>query len=295
MTEIRRAPPSVGKLDKFVLAHAKIIGTVFERVRQSITYMVLSGALERAAREPNGPTFVVKGGVALELRLPGRARATKDIDIVAICESDDLVAALDQALSAPYCNFTFTRRPDTKELGDKATRVWVQIDYQSQRWTTIQVDLAKSEGPKTETEQIPGISLDPFGLQSPDFVSCISLRYHIAQKIHGMTKAPYDGSENDRFRDAVDLLLLEELISLEELPAVCEACEETFRIRKEHAWPPDITLPISWEMPLVTMANELELDVDSLEETQLRLHRFVQSIVQATGNNSTMSDTSNGN
>ena len=170
--------------------------------------------------------------------------------------------------------------------------MWVRVDYQSQRWTTIQVDLAKPEGGHTESENIPGISLDPFGLQSPAFVSCISLRYHIAQKVHGMTKTPYDGSENDRFRDAVDLLLLEELISRDELPAVREACEETFRIRNEHVWPPDITLPISWEKPLISMANELDLVVDSLEETQVRLRRFVQSIVRATGNSSTMSGTS---
>ena len=73
-------PPSVGKLEKYVLAHATRAGLAVGRVRHWISFMMISAALERASDRPDGPRFVVKGGVALELRLGRRARATDDKD-----------------------------------------------------------------------------------------------------------------------------------------------------------------------------------------------------------------------
>ncbi len=144
--------------------------------------MPLSGVLDRAASRPDGPRFVVKGGVALELRLPGRARATDDLDIVVICEEEDLVAALDDALRLPYSDCTFTRRPEVYLLGDKGVRVRVRISYRSQQWATVQGDLARPEAADRETERLAGIPLTHFGLSGPADVVCLSLRYHIAQK-----------------------------------------------------------------------------------------------------------------
>jgi hypothetical protein len=43
--------------------------------------MILAGALERAQLPGGVPAFVLKGGVALELRLRLRARATRDFDV----------------------------------------------------------------------------------------------------------------------------------------------------------------------------------------------------------------------
>lgn len=282
MTNARPAPPSVGKLEKYVLAHANSAGMAVGRVRHWTSFMLLSGALERAASRLGGPRFIVKGGVALELRLhDGRARATEDLDIVAVCDEDDLVAALDDSLREPYHDCTFSRRPETRALGDKAVRVWVQIAYRSQRWATVQVDLARPDGADTETERLPGIPLSTFGLTGPANVVCLSLRYHIAQKFHGMTKVPYHGGENDRFRDAVDLLLLRGLVSDDDLRAVREACEETFRVRAEHAWPPSIVMPASWRQPFAAMARAVGLDEADLEGAERSLRDFLAAIEAA--------------
>lgn len=52
--------------------------------------------------------FLLKGGVAMELRLRLRARATKDIDIVVFAETDDdLVDTLQAALETDYLGFGF--------------------------------------------------------------------------------------------------------------------------------------------------------------------------------------------
>ena len=284
-------PPSVGKLDKYVLAYANVEGVAVGRVRHWISFMLLSGALDRAARSasrtPGAPHFIVKGGVALELRLPGRARATDDLDIVVVCDEDDLVVALDTALNTAsgttpnesYLDCTFTRKPDVYPLGDKGVRVWIHIAYRSQRWATVQVDLAKPDATDTETERLGGIPLTRFGLAGPRDVACLSLRYHIAQKFHGMTKMPHDGVENDRFRDVVDLLLLRALVADDDLPAVREACEETFRVRGEHAWPPAVALPTHWRAPFAALAAAVKLPVADLTEAESALRVFVDELL----------------
>lgn len=286
-------PPSVGKLDKYVLAYANAEGVAVGRVRHWLSFMLLSGALDRAAQQPGGPRFILKGGVALELRLPGRARATDDLDIVVVCDEDDLVAALDTALSGvsdtgsgttpaePYLGCTFTRRPDIHPLGDKGARVWVQIAYRSQRWATVQIDLARPDASDTETERLGGIPLARFGLTGPRDVVCLSLRYHIAQKFHGMTKVPHDGGENDRFRDALDLLLLRDLVADDALSAVREACEETFRLRAEHAWPPVIALPPHWRAPFAALAAAVKLPVTGLTDAESALQTFLETLVSS--------------
>jgi hypothetical protein len=46
------------------------------------------------------------------------------------------------------------------------------------------------------------LALEPFGPDTPPALSCLSLRYHMAQKIHGTTQPPKGGEEaNGRFRD----------------------------------------------------------------------------------------------
>lgn len=56
-------PPSAGVLAKYVHAYAREAGLSEGRVRGWISYMVMAGALERAA-ESGQPRFTVKGGIA---------------------------------------------------------------------------------------------------------------------------------------------------------------------------------------------------------------------------------------
>ena len=280
MANARPAPPSAGKLEKYVLSHATSANIAVGRVRHWISYMMLSGVLDRAARRRGGPRFIVKGGVALELRLRSRARATADLDVVAVCDEDNIVAALDDALREPYHDCTFSRRAETRALGEHAIRVWVQIAYRSQRWATVQVDLAPADDIDVETERLPGIPLSAFGLTGPPDVVCLSLRFHVAQKFHGMTKTSDDGRDNDRFRDAVDLLLLKNLIPRDDLAAVRNACEDTFRIRAKHTWPPAIALPGHWSGPFRSMAASVGLETTSLEDAQRELQALLDAILR---------------
>ena len=108
MSESRKPPHSARVLSQWVDAYARDRGLAPKRVRDWISYMMIGGRLEEVSSSSTGPRFTIKGAVALEMRLPDLARATKDIDLVIDgADEDDLAAVLRDALkeATPKANF----------------------------------------------------------------------------------------------------------------------------------------------------------------------------------------------
>lgn len=229
----------------------------------------------------DGARFIIKGPVAIELRSAAKARATKDIDLVVEDRSDEeLTAALRDALKDGYQGFTFRVKGEPHVMPNDAVRVDVVLEYRGRSWGTIQVDLSPREGDRTEVELVEPLDLAPFGLETPQALPCLSLRYHLAQKIHAMTEpSPDDNTPNERFRDLVDLLLMKELNT--DLAGVREACLEVFHIRATHHWPPAVDPPAFWEEPFAALAEEVDLPVRQLEDAVREAQRFIEAIEEA--------------
>jgi hypothetical protein len=274
-------PPSAGVLAKYARAYAQDLGVREGRVRAWISYMILAGLLERSAGGAGGSRFTVKGGVALELRLRTRARATKDIDMVLHDPDAELVRALERAVVAgDYQGFAFHRKGEPLYLENGTVSMELAVTYRSAAWTTITVDVARAEPGEEEIELVPAIALeDVFGIAGPVDLPCLPLRLHIAQKLHGMTLPVRPGKRNERFRDLVDLLLLEELVT--DYAGLREACEQVFRLRGTHDWPPPLELPPHWVEPFARLARELELPVADAEDAMRRVRAFVDRIKSA--------------
>ena len=150
-------------------------------------------------------------------------------------------------------------------MPNDSVRFQVALEYRGWSWSTVQVDLSRREGDTTEVELVDPLALEPFGLDSPPALPCLSMRHHVAQKIHGMTQPPRGGeTANERFRDLADLLLMRELVT--DLAVVREACVEVFALRGTHAWPPSVDSPEGWEEPFAALAAELELATSTLAE-----------------------------
>jgi len=249
-----------------------------KRVRDWISFMILGGRLERASSSAEGPRFTIKGAVALEMRLPSKARATKDLDLVVddLAEGD-LVGALREALDGGYQGFVFRVKGEPYVMPNDSVRVDVALEYRGRGWGTIQVDLSPREGDSTEVEMVEPLSLEPFRLDTPDVLPCLSLRYHIAQKIHAMTAPPVDEeTPNERFRDLVDLLLMRELAT--DLGGVREACKKVFEVRAAHGWPPALNPPTFWVEPFAALAEEVDLPVRTLDEAVQEARAFIRAI-----------------
>ncbi len=275
-------PPSAGVLARYAQAYAREIGVAEGRVRAWVAYMIMAAALERST-SADVPRFIVKGGVALELRLRDRARATKDIDVVLREQDVDLAGTLEQALTGDaYQGFSLRRKGEPLLLDNGAVNLEFAVTYRGQPWTSISVDVARAEAGESDVEWVAAISLtDAFGVTGPTQLPCLPLRFHVAQKLHGMTLPPRPGKRNERFRDLVDLLLMETLVT-DDYVALREACELVFGSRDTHAWPPSLdAMPAHWAAPFTQLAIELELAETDLETALIRVRDFVERILKA--------------
>jgi hypothetical protein len=274
-----KQPTNVQHLQKVVSEAAPAKGVIEPRLQHWISTMALLGALERAneGREDPHLSMLLKGGVALELRLGIRARATKDVDFVFHGPLDALLEDLDEAFAEPYSGFAF-ERGEPKQIRDPDShRFDVKIYYGERRrsWQTLQVEVSPAEIDPLESDEVPAIGIDDLGLSGPKFVLCLSLRYQIAQKIHACTER-FDDEENDRSRDLIDLILLRDLV--EDSSAVREACVTTFERRGKHSWPPELTIEPSWPETYAAEAKRYGFDVETVEEAVELVRAFIAEI-----------------
>lgn len=239
-------------------------------------------------RDGDGPRFLVKGGISIEIRLGLAARATKDIDVVFRGNPDQLRDALDEAFAMPYAGFDFRRKTTPEPIHETAShRFEVQVSFRGKSWETIQVEAA---GPEVdEVELVPvAIDLADFTLDGPEEVACLSLRFQIAQKLHAVTERPTDGRVNHRYWDLIDLILLRPL--MQDPAAVRAACREVFEARGTHGWPPNLDVVERWREPYRADVARLGVELPTdLDEGVQAVRRFIVEIDHA-GSSAELSD-----
>jgi hypothetical protein len=102
-----------------------------QRTRRQLGYVALAAALMRHTRDQHDdPLFLIKGGVAVELLLGLRARATKDLDATARLAGEEIAPRLHAALAHGWEGFTF-RLTGLEQVRDTAAlRGDVKVSYQ---------------------------------------------------------------------------------------------------------------------------------------------------------------------
>jgi len=269
-------------LQRWAREWADAEGVPVSRVQRLVSYMVVAAMLDTVRDARGQPMFLVKGGVAMELRLALRARATQDLDAAFRAAADEIVERLDDALEAGHGDFSASRTVIEEIGATRAIRVGVKLAYRGRPWATVPVEIASAEGRSgEEIERVPARSLDPLGLDGPAEIACVSLRYQIAQKLHACTQAFEDGAANSRFRDLIDLLLLRELITKGLMSQVRSACIETFELRATHAWPPTLAIGVGWADAYAELAAALDFQPADVEEAAEAVERFIIEIDRA--------------
>lgn len=276
----REKPPHNAQvLERWAREWADAEGVPAARVQRSVSYVVIAAMLD-TVRGPDGdPLFLVKGGVAMELRLALRARATQDLDAAFRATAEEMIERLDDALEAGHTGFTASRTT-AQGIGEtRAIRVGVKLAYRGRPWATVPLEVSSAEGGVAdEFERVPARPLDPLGIEVPAEIPCVSMRYQIAQKLHACTQVFDDGPANGRFRDLIDLLLLRALLSAEDLPSVRAACIETFELRATHRWPPAVVVGAGWAPAYAQLAAGVGFHVTDVEEAAERVRAFVAEI-----------------
>ena len=277
-----KPPHNASVLARWLTEASKEKGVPAGRLRRWLGFMVVAAMLDEARHAEDGaPLFLVKGGVAMELRIDSGARATKDFDTAFRASMDAVADHLDPALRAGHGDFTATRTELEPVKDTGAARCEIKLAYRGKSVITVKMEVAAVEGGMgDEIDHVPAKSLDHVGLAGPDTVPCVAVRWQMAQKLHACTET-FERGENDRFRDLLDLQLLADLVEDDEWAAVRAACLEIFETRAKQAWPPQVTLYESWGAGYEALAVETGFSITDVREAADAVAHLIERIDHA--------------
>jgi len=243
-------------------------GIEANRLRRSVVF-------QRFLARIDGYGLVLKGGYCLEVRLPGAARATKDVDLVgrlALTEdSEDLLDLVEDMLVSepPDDGFSFRAvraRPMRAEMaGARAWRLTLTAYLERTFFETITVDLVgQSDEVAGATERL--VVPAPLLLDGVDEVTveAVDVYQHAAEKFHAYSRIYAQSRPSSRVKDLVDLALLADLLAD---PARLKTRLIAVYAARDSALPPDRLPkpPAEWERPYAAMAGDLSLQAASVD------------------------------
>lgn len=274
-----KRPKTVNRLQQLITEWERESGQPVRRLNLRVASMMLAGALRRAVDGDGAVVFVTRGGVAMELRAGEKARVTGDVDLVLRGDPESLLAHLDASLADGYEAFSFERNePQPLELRPHVRRIRVKVAFRTKPFMTLVVEVAPVEAGGEEIEEIASHDLSAIGLDGPDIIPVLAVRWQIAQKLHAVTEPPLrPGGENPRYWDLIDLQLLQALAG-ENLVPVKEACQRIFAARGQQSWPPHITTYPHWSDRYTTMASSLDMPITDLDEAVEAIHALIHAI-----------------
>ena len=255
-------------------------GTPLVRLRKLVAFDRFLARLLRA--EPD--TWVLKGGLALQLRLGSRARTTKDMDVMCrrlapthLHQLLTTAAALDLA---DWFRFTVEQPAielETVAGGGRRFNVSALLD--GRPFELFHVDVGNND-PMLEPAQLLEMpALLAFADIAPTVAPCFPIAQQIAEKIHAYTR-PHTSGSSSRVKDLVDILLLAELQPLQ-AASLRRALAATFSVLGTHPLPSALPMPPeSWNMPLRRMADETGLAWRQLNDATSAAQRFANPVLQ---------------
>ena len=274
-----KRPKTVNRLQRLITEWERESGQPVRRLNLRVASMMLAGALRRAVDDDGAVVFVTRGGVAMELRAGEKARVTGDVDLVLRGDPETLLAHLDASLADDYEEFSFERNePQALELRPHVHRIRVKVAFRTKPFMTLIVEVAPVEAGGDEIEEIAAHDLSTIGLDGPDIIPVLAVRWQIAQKLHAVTEPPLrPGGENPRYWDLIDLQLLQALTG-ENLAPVKDACRRIFAARGQQPWPPRLTIYPDWSDRYTTMAGSLDMPITDLNEAIEVVDAFIHAI-----------------
>jgi hypothetical protein len=278
-----KRPRDVKVLDRWIRDLAENGDTAANRTRRSLSYVVVAAALAQLREDDGTPLFVLKGGVAMQLRFGSRARLSNDYDAAFRRKIvEHLEAVLAQAPACPVGEFRVRAIGKPEPLGPTgAFRQTLKLTYAGKPWGEVRLEVSEPEGASVDLGTLEYLPATPdptmFGLDEIGTVPVMSVAYQIAQKLHACTEIRED-KENQRFTDLLDLQLLAELVADDEWKQVRGACVETFALRGKHSWPPVITVFQGWAEGYERTALENGFQVTDIKSAVAAVEAIVQRI-----------------
>lgn len=243
--------------------------------------------------------WVLKGGFAVELRRPGFARATIDLDLAVrrrTSTSGDVALARESLVDAlgvdvdgdQFLFLVGPGRPLAEDAnGRPAWRFSIDAQLAGKSFVTFRLDLVErpEELVDLTTLTLPVGTAAPHGA-TPRYIVTTALRQQCAEKLHALTRS-YATGESTRVKDLVDVVLLVDdgLVGDERLYAVVR---RVFTVRGTSSVPTEIgPPPVGWGEPFRTLAASAGLTgVTAAEAGRIVTDLWLQACQAAEGKDS---------
>lgn len=250
-------------LEQRLLTESRATRQSIQRLRRRVVFERVVTRLQLA--EPG--MWVLKGGMALEVRLPDDARRTKDIDVGfrgTVDSAEVLHARLTLALSEDSVgdDFVIIAGPVTELMDDGAGhttwRTSLTAHLAGRLFDRIQLDISPRPHELADTEMVTLPNSLAFAGIATTTVEVIDVPRHAAEKFHAMSKN-FGARENTRVRDLVDVVILHEHGMID--PATLAVASRAVWFERNGAEPPRVppALPRSWAERYQSMAVDLGL------------------------------------
>ncbi len=236
-------------------------GALLARLRKQIAFERLLACLLRVAPGQ----WALKGGFALQLRMPDRARTTRDIDLAWQVQEDELLERLIEVTIEDLGDFFSFRVERTTADPDRmggAHRFRVEASLAGRLFETFLLDVGEWDGLINQAETLTTPDLLAFAGIEPVPVPVLPLTRQVAEKLHAYTRR-YEGDRvSSRPKDLVDLALIAQLFSLD-AAALLVDLQEVFAGRGTHDLPSNLPPPpTEWRVPYRQLAGEVGSDAD---------------------------------
>lgn len=250
-------------LEQRLLTRSTETGIALDRLRRRVLFERVIARLEAA--EPG--RWVLKGGMALEVRLHDDARLTKDVDLGLRDDIDDhrdLHDRVTDALAVDLDGDGFVliaSRPVSLAAdgaGHLSWRIKVAASLAGKPFGGIQLDVSPRAHELDRTDRLRLANLLDFAGVPAPVVEVVDVHRHAAEKFHAMLR-DFGDRENSRVRDLVDLALLIEH-DLLDAARVADAAAQVWAERDATAPPSSLpSLPATWPERYERLAADHDL------------------------------------
>ena len=232
------------------------------------------------AVQPDG--WMLKGGLALQLRLGQRARTTKDIDVLLRQPLPEIGPTLTRAAQLDLDDwFSFAVRQDPDQLpgpGDGGWRFFVMARVDSRAFETFHVDIGLGDPVLEPAEALTTPPLLAFAGIPPLALPCYPLSQHLAEKVHAYVR-PRASGESTRVKDLVDIMLVA-ACSPVAAPALRAAIQATFAAQGAAEPPTSLPEPpAAWTSKYRKLAQESGLVAVTLPQALAQAQTFLDPVL----------------
>ena len=251
-------------------------GTPLVRLRKMVVFDRFLARLFRV--QPDD--WVVKGGLALQLRLGDRARTTKDIDMLALSPYH-VILALREAGSfdlGDWFSFEVAEPANTINSDMGGIRHSIQALLDGRSFEQFHIDVGIGDPVVDPIEYLHTPALLHFADLETTRVPCYPITQQIAEKLHAYTR-PHKTGESSRVKDFIDIILSADFGKIDG-ERLFKAIQATFSSRNTHALLTTIPSPPSnWGQEFQRMANEVGLANVSLDSAYRLLKEFLSPVL----------------